>query len=161
MKVSPIAEYLRINKAIPKRDKRGCDFISPEGLYLGRLTKSIVNNYTVFSIKTFGENFKPMYTKSIAYGQQFAYIKNDKSKLGVSLVPIKTFMRSVFENFIDRTCSIVDTERTLKNRLDLIAVNEHTHASLFDINGPFSYRDEIKENKTKEIKKLKFKYVKN
>ena len=47
MKVSPIAEYLRVNKAIPKQDKYGCHFISPEGLYLGRLTKSVVNNYKV------------------------------------------------------------------------------------------------------------------
>ena len=71
-KVSPIAEYLRINRAIPKHDKYGCHFISPEGLYLGLLKKTVVNNYRVITIETFGEGFKRMYNKSIAIGQRFA-----------------------------------------------------------------------------------------
>ena len=84
--VSPIAEYLRTNHAIPKHDNYGCHFYSPEGLYLGRLTKAVVNNYKVINLETFGEGFKKMYTKSVAIGQQFIYLKNNSSPV-ISSIP--------------------------------------------------------------------------
>ena len=158
-KVSPIAEYLRINKAIPKRDKLGCHFYSPEGLYLGRLTKTVVNNYTVFNLETFGEGFKKMYTKSIAFGQQFIYLKNNDSKIGLSIVPIKTYMRKIFVDFLNRKGSLEDTERTLKNKLNLIAIDENTGVGLYDTDKPFIYKTQITNSKINILKHPKFKHT--
>lgn len=160
-KVSPIAEYLRINKATPKRDKNGCHFYSPEGLYLGRLTKAIVNNYRVINLETFGEGFKKMYTKSIAIGQQFGYLKNSSSPIGVSLVPIKTYMRKIFVDFINQTSNLEDSERTLKNKLDLIAIDEKTGTGLYDTNKPFIYSTSVNNVQFNKLKKTRFKHIPN
>ena len=153
MKVSPIAEYLRINKAIPKHDKYGCHFISQEGLYLGRLTKSVINNYKVITLETFGEGLKKMYTKSVAYGQQYAYVKNDSSPIGLSLLPVKTYMRKVFADFIERKSYVRDTEKTLSNKLNLIAVDENSGVGIYDTEKPFKYRTEVTLTKNNDITK--------
>lgn len=159
--VSPIAEYLRINKAIPKHDKFGTHFYSPEGLYLGRLTKSVVNNYKVINLETFGEGFKKMYTKSIAIGQQFAYIKNDSAPLGVSIVPVKTFMRKIFVNFIEKTSRLEDSEHTLCNNLNLIAIDEKTGVGLFDTEKPFTYKTKINNSQFNKLKYNRFMHTIN
>ena len=161
MKVSPIAEYLRINKAIPKRDKNGCHFVSPDGLYLGRLTKAIINNYRVINLETFGEGFKKMFTKSIAIGQQFAYIKDINAPLGISIVPIKTYARKIFVDFLNQTSKLEDTEKTLINKLDLITIDETTGVGLYDTNKPFIYHTAINKQELKKIKHPKFKHSYN
>lgn len=161
IKVSPIAEYLRVNKAIPKHDNYGCHFYSPEGLYLGRLTKAIVNNYRVINLETFGEGFKKMYTKSVAIGQQFCYLKNSSSPIGISLVPLKTYMRKIFVDFINQTSNLEDSERTLKNKLDLIAIDENTGTGLYDTNKPFLYSTFVNNVQLNKLKKTKFKHIPN
>ena len=161
MKISPIAEYLRINKAIPKHDKYSCHFISPEGLYLGRLTKSVVNNYKVISLETFGEGLKKMYTKSVAYGQQYVYVKNPASLLGISLAPIKTYMRKVFVDYIESKSTIEDTEKILSNKLDLIAVDESTNVGLYDIKLPFLYKTKLTNYQSNKLKKPLFVFKEN
>ena len=161
MKISPIAEYLRINKAIPKHDKYGCHFISPEGLYLGRMTRTIINNYTVINLETFGEGFKKMFTKSIAFGQQFAYIKNIDSPLGLSLVPVRTIMRKIFVDFINSTKTIEDIEKTLSNKLDLIAIDKQTQTSIFDTKKPFEYKIDVNKSQQDKLVHSKFIYKKN
>lgn len=150
--VSPIAEYLRINKAIPKHDKFGTHFYSPEGVYLGRLTKSYINNFRIISLKVFGEGMKTIYTKSIAYGQQYAYIKNTKSPLGLSLVPVKTYQRKIFVDFFERTSDLEDSEKKLENKLNLIALDETTGVGLFDTTRPFTYITKINKTKHDELK---------
>ena len=155
-KVSPIAQYLRMNKAIPKHDKFGTHLYSSEGLYIGRLTKSIVNNYKVINLETFGEGFKKMYTKSIAVGQQFIYIKNNSSPLGISLVPIKTYMRKIFVNFVDQTSELKDSEKTLTNKLDLIAIDERTATGLYDTSKPFLFSSKITKEEVKQLKHTPF-----
>ena len=154
--VSPIAEYLRINKAIPKHDKFGCHFFSPEGLYLGNLTKSTVNNYRVITLNTFGEGLKTMYTKSVAIGQRFAYVSNAKDPIGVSIVPVKTYMRKVIVDFFKHKNKIEDTEKTLCNTLDLIAIDEKTGVGLYETDLPYIYETKIINNTDKEIKHPKF-----
>ncbi len=158
-KISPIAEYLRINKAHVKRDNYGCHFISEEGLYLGRLTKAVVNNYKVITLDTFGEGFKKMYTKSTAIGQQLAYIKNKQSPIGLSLVPIKTYMRKIFVDFIDKTSQLEDTEKTLTNKLDLIAVDEKYGVGLYDTDKPFNYHTIVNNSQFNKLKHQKFKHT--
>jgi len=159
--VSPIAEYLRINKAIPKHDKFGTHFYSPEGAYLGRLTKSYINNYKIISLKVFGEGMKTMYTKSIAYGQQYAYIKNIKSPLGLSLVPVKTYQRKIFVDFFERTSDLEDSEKKLENKLNLIALDETTGVGLFDTTRPFTYITKINKTKHDELKHPQFTHTVN
>lgn len=155
-KISPIAQFLRENHAIPKHDKNGCHFISPEGLYLGRLTKGVVNNYKVISLETFGEGLKKLYTKSIAYGQQYAYVKNISANLGVSLVPVKTYMRQVFVNFVDGNSFLKDTERNLCNKLELLATDEKTGVGLFDTDKPFIYKNFVSKSEAKALKHPQF-----
>ena len=150
--ISPVAEYLRINKAIPKHDKYGCNFFSPEGLYLGRLTKTNVGNYKVISLNVMGDNLKPMYSKSVAYGQQYAYIKNSTVPLGISIAAVKTYMRKVFADFIEGKTKMEDYEKTLANKLNLIAVDESTGTCLYDINKPFMYNNKITNTECKKIK---------
>ena len=158
-KISPIAEYLRINKVIPKKDNTGCHFYSPEGAYLGRLTKSYINNYKVISLSTFGEGMKTIYTKSIAYGQQYAYIKNLKSPLGLSLVPVKTFQRKIFVDFFKGTSDLEDSEKVLQNKLNLIAVDEKTGVGLFDTAKPFVYKTTITNTQQNKLKHPRFKHT--
>jgi hypothetical protein len=160
-KISPIAQYLRTNKAIPKRDKFGCHFFSPEGLYLGRLTKAIVNNYRVITLATFGEGFKRMYTKSVAIGQQYAYVKNNSAELGISIVPIKTYMRRAFVDFIEEKSCVEDSEKTLTNNLDLIAIDNRLNVGLYDTEKPFNYKKDVTDKKLKQIKNLHFNYKMN
>lgn len=151
-KVSPIAEFLRVNKATTKRDKYGCHFYSPEGLYLGRLTKANINNYRVISLETFGEGFKKMYTKSVAIGQQYAYITNTSSPIGISITPVKTYMRKIFVDFIERKSTLEDTERTLKNKLDLIAVDDKTGVGLYDTDKPFRFDTVVTNSKSNTLR---------
>ena len=154
-KISPIAQYLRANHAIAKHDKYGCHFISPEGLYLGKLTKAIVNNYRVYSLETYGEGLKKMYTKSIAIGQQYAYIKNQSAKFGVSLIPVKTFMRKIFVDMIEKTSDLVDTEKTLINKLNLIAIDEKTNVGLYDTEKPFKFYTKVTNKEFQHLKNTK------
>jgi len=161
MKVSPIAQYLRINKAIPKHDKFGCHFYSPEGLYLGRLTKATINNYRVITLATFGEGLKRMYTKSLAIGQQYAYVKNDSDSIGVSIVPVKTYMRKVFVDFIEKKSCLEDSEKKLTNKLDLMAIDEKTGVGLYDTYKPFIYNTTVTKNQNERLNKLKFSYPAN
>lgn len=150
--VSPIAQYLRTNKAIAKRDKFGCHFISQEGLYLGRLTKEYVNNYRVISLNILGEGLKKLYSQSMAIGQQYSYITNKTSPIGVSLVPIKSYMRKIFVNYVEQTRSIEDSEKTLTNKLELLAIDEGTGVGLFDTNQPFLYKNKIINSECKKFK---------
>ena len=159
--VTPIAQYLRINNARTMHDKYGCHFISPEGLYLARLTKAVVNNYKVITLETFGEGLKKMYTKSVAYGQQFVYLKNNRSPIGVSLVPIKTYMRKVFVDFIEGTNKLEDSEKTLVNKLDLIAVDEKTGVGLYDTDKSFKYNKITKNNQKNKLRKPLYTYLAN
>ena len=160
-KISPIAEYLRVNNAISKRDKFGCHFVSPEGLYLGRLTKSVVNNYKVISLETFGEGFKKLYTKSIAIGQQFAYIKNNASPIGLSVIPVATYMRQIFVDFIEKKSFLKDQEKKLTNNLELIAIEENTNVGIYDTNKPFEFETKVTKAETEKLTKLKFEHTIN
>lgn len=160
-KISPIAQYLRINRAIPKHDKFGCQFYSPEGLYLGRLTKAIVNNYRVITLAAFGEGLKRMYTKSVAIGQQYAYVKNNTAEAGLSIVPIKTYMRKAYVDFIEQKSCMEDSEKSLTNKLDLIAIDEKTGVGLYDTEKPFIFKNTITCKDLKKIQNLKFKYKVN
>lgn len=161
MKISPIAEYLRINKAKAKKDKFGCHFVSPQGLYLGRMTKAIVNNYRVITLDVLGEGLKKMYTKSVALGQQYVYVKNSSSSLGISLAPIKTYMRKVVVDFVEGKSTIEDSEKTLSNKLDLIAIDEATGVGLYDMDKPFLYKTKIINNKTEKLKNPIYTYNEN
>lgn len=151
-KISPIAQYLRTNKAIAKHDKYGCHFISPEGLYLGRLSKSIINNYRVISLDVIGEGLKKLYSQSMALGQRYSYITNESSPIGVSIIPIKSYKRKIFVNYLENTSIIEDSERTLTNKLDLIAIDKNTGTGLFDTDKPFIYNNKIINSKCKNFK---------
>ena len=160
-KISPIAEYLRVNKAIPKHDKTGCHFISPEGMYLGRLTKFYVDNYKVIKTEIFGEGFKKMYAQTVAYGQRFIYTRNQSSPIGVSLVPIKTYMRKIFIDLYEGTSHVKDTEKSLDNKLNLLAIDENSGVGLYDVNKPFMYTNIVTNEKFEKLRKPKIKFTEN
>lgn len=161
VKLSPIAKYLVENKAIAKHDKNGCHFISPEGLYLGRLTKTVVDNYRVISLCTFGDGLKRLYSKSVAIGQQYAYLVNKKSPIGISLVPVKTFMRKIFVDFIERTSNLEDSEKTLTNRLSLITLDKETGVGLYNSKTPLKFETTITKSENKKLSNRQFIYTKH
>ncbi len=150
-KISPIAQYLRANHAIAKHDKYGCHFISPEGLYLGRLTKTVIDNYRVISLNTFGDGFKRLYSKSVAIGQQYAYLVNKKSPIGISLIPVKTFMRQIYVDFIERTSNLEDSEKTLTNQLNLITLDKETGVGLYKSSTPLNFKTTITKTENKKL----------
>ena len=160
-KISPIAQYLRANHAIAKHDKNGCHFISPEGLYLGRLTKTVIDNYRVISLNTFGDGFKRLYSKSIAIGQQYAYLVNKKSPIGISLIPVKTFMRKIFVDYIERTSNLEDSQKTLTNQLNLVTLDEETGVGLYNTNSPFNFKTIITKTENKKLSNKQYIYTKH
>lgn len=159
--VSPIAAYLRANNVIAKKDKLGCHFFSREGLYVGRLRKTYIDNYRLIVLDVFGAGFKKLYTKTVAYGHQYVYIKNNKAPLGVSIAPIKTYMRNIFVNFFEGTSRLEDTLRTLTNRLDLIAVDKNTQVGLYDTDLPLKYKDEKSNLVIKKLKHPMYTHIKH
>ena len=159
--VSPIAEYLRINKAIPIRSKSGCHFYSPEGAYLGHITKTIVNNYKVVSLDTFGEGMKKLHSKSVAIGQLYAYVKNADSPIGISIIPVKTYARKIFVDFLERTFKMEDSTKSFTNNLDLMAIDEKTGVGLYDTEKPFNYKKVINRTDSGKIKHNRFKHTVN
>ena len=60
-KVSPIAEYLTANKAIPIRQGNIWRFYNKEGLYLGRQVNIEQNGATADVREIFGEGFKTLF----------------------------------------------------------------------------------------------------
>lgn len=158
---SPIAQYLIENKPVFVKDKNILHFISKDGLYLGNLTKQIVNNYKVISLNILGEGLKKMYIKSVAYGQQFAYVKNASAPIGVSIIPVKTYMRKIFVDFINGTKELVDTEKNLSNKLDLVALDENTGVGLYDTEKPFLYSETIKLKNDEKLKHPIFRFIRH
>jgi hypothetical protein len=158
---SPTARYLIENNAIAKRDSRGCSFVTREGLYLGRLSCSTVENYKLFTLDIFAEGFKVLFRKTVAIGQNFAYIKNGKAPLGVSLLPVKTYKREVNVDFLNKTSKIKDTETSLDNKLDLIAVDENTGVGLYDTEEPFKYSNRVMTDSQEELKHSQYSFTLN
>ena len=158
-KVSPIAQFLRKNRAIAKQDRNGCHFISPDGLYLGRLTKTVVDNYRVISVHTFGEGFKRLYSKSVAIGQQYAYLVNKKSPIGISLIPVKTFMRKIYVDFVERKSNLEDSEKLLTNKLNLVTIDKETGVGLYNTSTPFNYKTTITKTENKKLNNKQYIYT--
>ena len=102
-----------------------------------------------------------MYTNSVAIGHQFAYIKNNSAPLGVSLLPVKTYMRKIFVDFINSESNLTDTERNLCNQLNLIAIDENTSVGLYDTQKPFKYTTKILNEAKRTLKHPIFKFTKN
>lgn len=154
-KISPIAAYLTENKARTIQDGNIKRFVSPEGLYLGCQFKSEQNGATAYSIEIYN-GLKKMFFQTTVIGQKLAYIANKKAPLGVSLIPTHTYIFKCVLDFINNKSYKEQRTRLLNNDLQLLAMDEDTGVGLFDINGPFLYRDSLP---TKEIKPLKKDYV--
>ena len=157
-KISPIAAYLTANKAKIINDGNFKRFVSPEGLYLGHMFKSEQNGATAYSIEIIGEGLKKMFFQTTVIGQKLAYIANKKATLGVSLVPTHTYIFKSVMDFFNNTTHLEQKTRILTNDLNLLAKDEETGVGLFDTNGPFLFRDEIKQEKTTPFKKNIVKY---
>ncbi len=156
-KISPIAEYLTANKAKVIKEGNITRFVSPEGMYLGHQTKSEQNGATAYIIEIFA-GLKKMFFQTTVVGQKLAYIANRKAELGVSLVPTHTYIFKAVMDFFNNTTHLQNRTRTLNNDLTLLAKDEETGVGLFDINGPFLYRNKITQDKTMPFKKDVIRY---
>ena len=156
-KISPIAAFLRANKAITVKDGNVKRFVSPQGLYLGHQTKSEQNGATAYSIEIFA-GLKKMFFQTTVIGQKFAYVADSKSELGVSLVPTHTYVFKCVLDFINNTMNYKQTTRTLINDLKPIAVDEETGVGLFNTYRPFLYKETVNDEQTTPLKKNIIKY---
>ena len=72
MKISPIAEFLLKNKAIPKKTERNIvDFYTQNNEYLGSLTKENCNKGRFVSLTVFDKTLKPLYHKMVELLEPF------------------------------------------------------------------------------------------
>ena len=154
--VSPIANYLKKNKAIPVRDKSGCHFFSPEGLYLGHLTKSTEGTHRIINLNIFGPDNKKLYSKQIVYSGKLIRAINYASPVGIVFVPIQTTINKIFVDFYNKITEITKKEISLKNQLDILAFHIETGAPLFHTPEPFSYDTDITFSRKKDIKCLSY-----
>ena len=126
---------------------------------MGRLTKTVVDNYRVISLNTFGDGFKRLYSKSVAIGQQYAYFVNKKSPIGISLIPVKTFMRKIYVDFIERKSNLEDSEKSLTNKLNLITIDNETGVGLYNTSAPFSFKTKITKTENKNLSNKQYIYT--
>ena len=141
-KISPIAEFLTVNKARTIQDGNIKRFVSPEGLYLGCQYKSEQNGATAYSIEIYN-GFKKMFFQTTVIGQKLAYVANKKAELGVSLIPTHTYIFKAVMDFMENKNHLKQYTRELSSRLNLLAADEETGVGLYDVYGPFLYRDKL------------------
>lgn len=139
-KISPIAEYLTINKAITKRENRNIwHFFSPQGLYLGKQTKIEHGGVSIYIREVFGERLKRLFYESKTVGEQCAYYKEPKSKIGLGIIPVKSYVQSISVDYTTNKVHSVQIEKQLKNPMKLIAIECNTKAGVFEIPKPFVF----------------------
>ena len=152
VKISPIAIFLSKNNVITKRDNNICRFYTKEGLYLGRQIKTTQYGANVYIRHIFGEGFKTLFYECKAIAETCAYIKNDKFPLGLGIIPTNVY---IFTHSIDYTTnSVVSEQKTkvLKNRMELIAIEENTNVGIFNVSTPLKYDEKLIEHKEFNLK---------
>jgi hypothetical protein len=152
-KVSPIAAYLTGNHAITKRQGNNVwHFFSKEGLYLGRQVKIEQNGANAYVREVYGEGLKKLFYECKVLGQKCTYYKDDKSPIGVNVLPVYSYVLTHSIDFINSKFRSVQVEKRLRNQMDLIAIEQNIGVGIYNIDRPFVYDEKKLLDETKEIK---------
>ncbi len=152
-KVSPIAQYLTANKALVKRQNNVWHFYTGEGMCIGRQEKLEKNGATAYIREIYGEGLKKLYYECKVIGQRCLYYKEDKSPIGISILPDYIYLLTYFIDYIKNKMRSVQIERKLKSPIELIAVEPNVNVGIYDIKKPFVYEEKTLLDKTEDLKK--------
>ena len=154
-KISPVAAYLTANKAITKREgKNVWHFFSPEGLYLGKQVAFQRNGSTGYCREIYGEGMKKLYYECKVLTQICSYFKNMKSPLGLSVIPVKTYLLFQDLDYLNNTSTTHNTLRLLENNAELYTIDPDSKMGIFRIKeDKFEFKDYVLEHKTEQLKK--------
>ena len=160
---SLVAKYLTANRARSVRQGDVCHFLSPEGAYLGFQKKQDIGGVKFFTTSIVDGNFQPMYSKSVVIANHIEYVSDKNFKLGVSPVVISMAKKVFFLDYFKNVYSVLHTEHVLKNRMNLVAIDESSKVGLFRIERPYEYTGTCVSSKedvpfSSDIKKSKFIY---
>ena len=150
-KISPIAKYLTVNKAITVRDGDVCRFYNKQGLLLGKQEKIQEDGgVTAYIREIYGDGLKSIFLESKVLRQECAYSPNEKAPLGISIMPFRSNYFSQLIDFINNTVHTQEKEVRLTNRADLITVDENTGTGLYYIEKPFHFKEKLYDT-TEEV----------
>ena len=153
-KISPIASYLTLNKAIPVRENANTwHFYSPEGLYLGRQYKAEQNGSVAYIREVYGEGLKKLFYECKVLAEKCVYFKFPQSPIGLGIIPTHLYTISHSVDFTKNTVKKEEKLRTIKNKLELIAIDENTNVGIYNIEKPFRFNDNIKTKEERELPK--------
>jgi len=152
-KVSPIAEFLTTNKAIPKRNGNIWRFYNKEGLYLGRQVQIQQNGATAYIREIFGEGLKTLFYECKLLAQKCVYYIDQKSPVGLNIAVTNTMLQTHAINYIDNTFKFTQKETALLSPKNVVAIDENTGVGIFHISKPFQYKTEITADKQSDLKR--------
>ena len=135
-KVSPIAEYLTVNKAITKRNGNVWRFFNKEGLYLGRQAKIEQNGATAYVREIFGEGFKTLFYECKLLAQKCVYYIDNNSPVGINIAVMDSMIQTHAINYLDNSFKFNQKETTLLNPRAVVAYDTNTGVGIFKINKP-------------------------
>ena len=140
MKISPIAEFLLKNKAIPKKTERNIvDFYTQNNEYLGSLTKGNCNKGRFVSLTVFDKTLKPLYHKMVELLEPFEnkiYIAGETVDNDRLINP--SFLRKITEiDFSKNLVKKTTVESKLKTKLKLM--DEYLPYKIYKPEGKISY----------------------
>ena len=153
VKISPIAAYLTENHAVTKRQGNVWHFFSKEGLYLGKQIKLEQNGANAYIREIYGADFKKLFYECKVLGQNCVYIKDNKSPVGISILPVYSYVLTCIADFINNKFKSTQIESKLRNKLDMIALDQNVGVGIYNINRPFLYSEKVLQDVTKPLKK--------
>lgn len=142
---SPVAQYLIANRAISKRIDGICHFFSPEGMYLGKQFKENINGVNFFTTVIYGENFQPLMSKNVVLATVQEYFKDKNVKLGIVPIIVSKAKKVFNINYLLNKYDMVQSEKVLSNKIDMIAMDEEGNIGLYKTQRPYRYKTNIVE----------------
>ena len=152
-KVSPIAEFLTTNKAIPKRNGNVWRFYTKEGLYIGRQVQIQQNGATAYIREIFGEGLKTLFYECKLLAQKCTYYIDKNSPVGMNIAVTDSIVQTHAINYLDNSFNFNQKETKLLNQRYVVAIDENTGVGIYNINKPFVYRTAITSKKESTIKR--------
>ena len=153
VKQSPIAEYLTSCKARTVKNGNVCHFISSDGAYIGRQIKIEQNSATAYIREIYADGFKRLLYECKIIGQRWIYCIDDKSPIGVSMLPSYSYMMTHIVDFLSNTVKSVQKEMNLRSKTSLRAIDQNVNVGIYDVQKPYLYAENVLTNETKPLKK--------
>ena len=152
-KVSPIAEFLTANRAIPKRNGNVWRFYTKEGLYIGRQIKLEQNGASAYIREIFGEGMKRLFYECKVVAEHCFYYSDKNLPQGKGILSDRTY---ILTHFIDQVNNLVKSsqiERQLISPKSLVAIEENLMIGIFKVKKPYKYFEKCISDETSALPK--------